>query len=80
MANDPAIVLADEPTGNLDLQTGHEIIDLLKKLNQGRNVTIIAATHDLKMIDVSDKILWIRDGKVERVGTPKDFKAGTLEE
>jgi putative ABC transport system ATP-binding protein len=80
LANDPAIVLADEPTGNLDLQTGHEIIDLLKKLNQGRSVTIIAATHDLKMIDVSDKILWIRDGKVERVGTPKEFKARPLEE
>jgi putative ABC transport system ATP-binding protein len=80
LANDPAIVLADEPTGNLDLQTGHDIINLLKKLNQERNVTIIAATHDLKMIDVSDKILTIRDGKIEKVGTPKDFKAGILEE
>jgi putative ABC transport system ATP-binding protein len=80
LANDPAIILADEPTGNLDLQTGREIIQLLKKLNEERNVTIIAATHDVKMIDVSDKILWIRDGKVEKVGTPKDFKARIVEE
>lgn len=80
LANDPTIILADEPTGNLDLHTGHEIIDLLKKLNNERNVTIIAATHDMKMVDVSDKIIWIRDGKVEKIGTPKDFKAKIVEE
>ncbi len=67
LANDPAIVLADEPTGNLDLKTGKEIIDLLKRLNREKEVTIISATHDLKMLDVSDRIFWIRDGKVERV-------------
>ncbi|MCS7145454.1 MAG: ABC transporter ATP-binding protein [Nitrososphaerota archaeon] len=66
LANDPSIVLADEPTGNLDLRTGRQIIDLLKQLNLERKVTVIAATHDLKMIDVSDRILWIRDGKIER--------------
>ncbi len=67
LANDPGIVLADEPTGNLDLRTGKEIITLLKKLNQERGVTIISATHDLKMIDVSDRVVWIRDGKIERI-------------
>ena len=67
LANKPAIILADEPTGNLDLKTGKEIIDLLKELNQKENVTIISATHDLKMIDVSDRIVWIRDGKIERI-------------
>lgn len=66
LANDPSIILADEPTGNLDLKTGRQIIDLLKELNLKRKVTVIAATHDLKMIDVSDRILWIRDGKIER--------------
>ncbi|GBC70447.1 putative ABC transporter ATP-binding protein YknY [Candidatus Calditenuaceae archaeon HR02] len=66
LANDPSIILADEPTGNLDLKTGRQIIDLLKDLNLKRKVTVIAATHDLKMIDVSDRILWIRDGKIER--------------
>ncbi|NOZ63387.1 MAG: ABC transporter ATP-binding protein, partial [Caldiserica bacterium] len=67
LANDPAIVLADEPTGNLDLKTGKEIISLLKTLNREKQVTIISATHDLKMIDVSDRIFWIRDGRIERV-------------
>ena len=67
LANDPAIVLADEPTGNLDLRTGKEIINLLKQLNLEKSVTIISATHDLKMLDVSDRIFWIRDGRVERV-------------
>ena len=67
LANSPAIVLADEPTGNLDLHTGKEIIDLLKELNQASGVTIISATHDLKMIDVSDRVVHIRDGEIERI-------------
>jgi putative ABC transport system ATP-binding protein len=67
LANNPSIVLADEPTGNLDLKTGKEIIDLLKTLNQDRNVTIISATHDLKMLDVSDRIVYIRDGIIDKI-------------
>jgi putative ABC transport system ATP-binding protein len=67
MANDPAIILADEPTGNLDLNTGMEIIDLLHGLNKTRGMTLIAATHDLKMIKASDRIVWMRDGKVEKI-------------
>lgn len=67
LANDPDIILADEPTGNLDLKTGLEIIDILKGLNKDREVTIIAATHDLKIIDVSDSIFWLRDGKTENI-------------
>jgi putative ABC transport system ATP-binding protein len=67
LANDPAIILADEPTGNLDLRTGKEIIELLKELNEEKGVTIISATHDLKMIDVSDRVIWIRDGQISRI-------------
>ncbi len=67
LANDPAIVLADEPTGNLDLKTGREIINLLRTLNKKKGVTIISATHDLKMIDVSDRIFWIRDGAIAKI-------------
>lgn len=74
LANDPAIVLADEPTGNLDLKTGKEIITLLKELNTERGVTIISATHDLKMLDVSDRIVWIRDGMIERVEDRQDVR------
>jgi len=69
LANDPAIVLADEPTGNLDLHTGLEIINLLRTLNKEKGVTIVTATHDLKMIDVSDRIIYLRDGKVQRIET-----------
>ncbi|MCS7112516.1 MAG: ABC transporter ATP-binding protein [Candidatus Bathyarchaeota archaeon] len=76
LANDPVIVLADEPTGNLDLHTGLHIINLVRKLNEEKGVTIVTATHDLKMIDVSDRIFWIRDGKVERIETRKEVAIG----
>jgi putative ABC transport system ATP-binding protein len=69
LANDPAIILADEPTGNLDLKTGKEIIDLLRQLNKERGVTVVAATHDLKMLDVSDRIVYIRDGEIAKIET-----------
>jgi len=67
LANDPSIILADEPTANLDTITGREIIDLIKQLNTEQGVTVISATHDLKMLDVSDRIVDIRDGLVERI-------------
>lgn len=66
LANDPAILLADEPTGNLDAHTGEEIIELMRFLNKSEQVTIICATHDHKMLAVSDRIAWIRDGMVAR--------------
>ncbi len=69
LANDPTIILADEPTGNLDLKTGKEIIDLLRQLNKERGVTVVAATHDLKMLDVSDRIVYIRDGEIAKIET-----------
>ncbi|MHB1457702.1 MAG: ABC transporter ATP-binding protein [Armatimonadota bacterium] len=81
LANDPAIILADEPTGNLDLKTGKEIITLLKRMNVEHGVTIISATHDLKMVDISDRVVWIRDGKVERIEDRSeiDIQIGVME-
>jgi len=81
LANDPAIILADEPTGNLDLKTGKEIILLLKRLNADHGVTVISATHDLKMIDVSDRVVWIRDGRIERIEERAeiDLRVGEME-
>ena len=81
MANDPAIILADEPTGNLDLNTGTEIITLLKEMNKESGVTVISATHDMKMLDVSDRIVWIRDGKVDRIDERAniDIQIGTVD-
>jgi putative ABC transport system ATP-binding protein len=80
-ANDPTIILADEPTGNLDLNTGKIIIELLHQLNKERGVTIISATHDHKMLAVSDRIIWISDGKVEKIQRREDLKiaAGSIE-
>lgn len=81
LANDPAIVLADEPTGNLDTHTGLEIIALLKQLNEENGVTIITATHDTKMLDVSDRIFYMADGKVEKIETRDeiDLQVGRLD-
>lgn len=74
LANDPAIILADEPTGNLDLNTGEEIISLLKQLSTERGVTIISATHDIKMLNVSDRVVWIRDGRIHRIEDRDNLK------
>ncbi len=74
LANDPAIILADEPTGNLDLTTGEEIISLLKQLSTERGVTIISATHDIKMLNVSDRVVWIRDGRIHRIEDRENLK------
>ena len=67
LANDPAIILADEPTGNLDLNAGFAIVQLLYRLKAERGTTIICATHDLKMIDISDRVVFLRDGTIENI-------------
>ena len=80
LANEPAIVLADEPTGNLDLHTGEEIINLLATLSRELGVTVISATHDHKMLATSDRILWIKDGKKDRLERREDLniRIGTV--
>ncbi|MCZ7647866.1 MAG: ABC transporter ATP-binding protein [Planctomycetota bacterium] len=67
LANDPEIILADEPTANLDTRTGAEIIDLMSSLKARRQVTVISATHDHKMLQASDRIVWIRDGRIDKI-------------
>jgi len=67
LANDPAIILADEPTANLDMTTGEEIINLLHQLRESHGVTIVSATHDMKMLSVSDRVVWVRDGACDRI-------------
>ena len=81
LVNDPSIILADEPTGNLDLHTGEEIIALLSQLSKEDGATVISATHDHKMLAASDRILWIRDGKVDRIQlrSELDIKVGVVE-
>jgi len=81
LVNDPSIILADEPTGNLDLNTGREIIDLLRQMNDEAGVTIITATHDTKMLSASDRVVWIRDGQVDRIARRDelDIQVGTVD-
>ena len=77
MANGPSVLLCDEPTGNLDLKTGAEIHDILQRLNKDRNVTVICATHDHRLISKADRIMWIRDGKVERLAERSEVTVQT---
>ncbi|GDY13802.1 putative ABC transporter ATP-binding protein [Planctomycetota bacterium] len=74
LANDPAIILADEPTANLDSKTGKEVIQLLQKLKAEKGVTVISATHDHEMLAISDRVLWVKDGTVDRVELRADLK------
>lgn len=74
LANNPAVILADEPTGNLDTKTGTEIVRLLKELNVENGVTVICSTHDYKMITSSERVCWMRDGNLDRISEGEDFK------
>lgn len=67
LANQPQILLADEPTANLDLKTGEEVLGILQQINRDLGVTVICSTHDHRLLDLCNRIMWIRDGSVERV-------------
>jgi len=64
LANDPSLILADEPTGELDSETGSEIINLLSDLCRGQKRTVIVATHDEKIVKLADVTYRIRDGAI----------------
>jgi putative ABC transport system ATP-binding protein len=64
LANDPAILLADEPTGNLDSGTGHQVIDLLIDVNRSRKTTVVLVTHDPELAARADVTIALRDGHV----------------
>jgi putative ABC transport system ATP-binding protein len=66
LANRPAVILADEPTGNLDDETGKKIFDLLHNLSRQENTTILAVTHDLDIAGKTDHTFTLKDGKLER--------------
>lgn len=64
LVTEPAIVLADEPTANLDTETGNNIIDMMKRINTERGTTFIFSTHDPKVIRRADRVIWLEDGRV----------------
>ena len=66
LANDPPILLADEPTGNLDSTTGHSVIELLLGVNRTRKTTLVLVTHDPELAAVADVSIALRDGRVVR--------------
>jgi len=80
LANTPSVVLADEPTGNLDTQTGTEIIELLKQLNDENGVTVVCSTHDPKMLRRSDRICWMLDGRLDKVSTREEFSLEAMKQ
>ena len=65
LVTEPALVLADEPTANLDSRTGHEIIELMRRLNRERGTTFVFSTHDPRIVNVADRVIEISDGRLQ---------------
>jgi ABC-type lipoprotein export system ATPase subunit len=85
LANDPLLILADEPTGNLDSVAGQDLIDLLRHLNQTIGSTIIIVTHDQKVARMANRVLIMADGKIireDKIGSPieEDLKMWSYSE
>ncbi|MGW4821882.1 ABC transporter ATP-binding protein [Streptomyces sp. NPDC004227] len=64
LANEPALLIADEPTGQLDAETGHAVMELLRAVVRSEQVTALVATHDATLLDLADRVLELRDGKI----------------
>ncbi len=67
LMSNPRVLLADEPTGNLDRQTGHDILEILRTLNTEQNLTIVMVTHDMSIADQADRVVRLVEGRVELV-------------
>ncbi len=65
-ANEPSLLFADEPTGNLDRETGHQVIDLLFELNREAGTTLVIVTHDLELAERAHRVIHISGGRIER--------------
>jgi len=70
LANDPEIILADEPTGNLDSKSGKEVIKYLVRLNKEKNVTLVVVTHDLSIIKFFERKIYLKDGRIIKEESP----------
>lgn len=67
LANKPALVLADEPTGNLDTKSGDEVVRLFRDISRESNVTVVMVTHNVDITKYCDRVVHIRDGKIEKI-------------
>ncbi|WP_046778105.1 ABC transporter ATP-binding protein [Streptomyces yangpuensis] len=70
LANDPDLIIADEPTGQLDSETGRSIMELLRAVVRSEGVTILVATHDPQLIELADRVVELRDGRIVDAATP----------
>lgn len=75
LVTDPTLLLADEPTGNLDTKTTQEVINLLKTLNEERGITVVMVTHEPEVAVNAQRVLWFVDGRLEKDGTPQEVLA-----
>ncbi|MGL5150399.1 MAG: ABC transporter ATP-binding protein [Clostridium sp.] len=78
LVNNPTLIICDEPTGNLDTKNSHGLLNILKKMNEEEGKTILMVTHDSMIASYTNKLLFIRDGKIDEViekgnGSQKDF-------
>lgn len=68
LASNPILILADEPTANLDSKTGHQIMEILRNINKEQKRAVIIVSHDLRIMDIADRVLWLEDGKIKEGG------------
>jgi putative ABC transport system ATP-binding protein len=79
LANDPAILLADEPTGNLDSSTGHQVIELLLEIHRARKTTLVLVTHDPEIASIANVTITLKDGKVVNRTVTDDRRPSTVD-
>jgi putative ABC transport system ATP-binding protein len=77
LANDPPVILADEPTGELDSETGHQILLLFKRLRDENKKTVVIVTHDQRFGQIADTVMTIEDGRITGQTTGAEFLART---
>jgi len=76
LVNNPSIILADEPTGNIDTKSGKEIMTTFCRLNEERGITVVVVTHDSEIAAYSGRIVYLRDGRIEQNGDSSDIAGG----
>jgi ABC-type methionine transport system ATPase subunit len=72
LITDPIVIIAEEPTGDMVSTDGQKFVDLLRSVAEERNVAVVCASHDLKVISAADRIAWMQNGKIVKIGTTEE--------